>query len=46
MPLPDSPELLKAVDYVCTTGRRNNEPRKPSTIIKLTESGIVKILRP
>lgn len=41
-----APELLQAVDYVCTTGRRNNEPRKPSTIIKLTESGIVKILRP
>ncbi len=42
-----SPELLKAVDYVCTSGRRApSEPRKPSTIIKLTESGVVKIIRP
>ncbi len=41
------PRLLEAVDYVCTTGRRAPDgDRKPSTIIKLTESGIVKIIRP
>lgn len=42
-----SPELINAVDYVCTTNRRPPaEPRKPSTIMKLTESGVIKILRP
>lgn len=41
------PQLLKAVDYTCISGRRSpGEVRKPSTIIKLTESGIVKIIRP
>lgn len=40
-------ELLDAVDYVCLSGRGTPaEPRKPSTIIKLSESGVVKILRP
>ncbi|MDE6367526.1 MAG: hypothetical protein K2L33_08090 [Muribaculaceae bacterium] len=40
-------QLLDAVDYVCLSGRGTPaEPRKPSTIIKLSESGVVKILRP
>ncbi len=39
--------IINAADYVCTTGRRAiGEPRKPSTIMKLTESGIIKIIRP
>lgn len=41
-----APELKQAADYVCTSGRpAPAEPRKPSAIIKLTESGIVSILR-
>lgn len=39
-----SPEIINAVDYVCTTGR-NYPPSKPSSIIKLTESGCVTIIR-
>ncbi len=40
-------EIIDAVDYVCTSGRQPKlEPVKSSTIIKLTESGIVKIIRP
>lgn len=38
--------LKKGVDYVCTSGRDDREPRKPSTILRLTESGEVKIIRP
>lgn len=42
-----SPELKAAVDYVCETGRETpREPRKPSTIIKLTESAQVTVIRP
>lgn len=40
-------ELKQAVDYVCTSGREAPaEPRKPSTIIKLSENGTVRIIRP
>lgn len=39
--------LKNGVDYVCLSERaKPDEPRRPSTIIKLTESGIVKIIRP
>lgn len=41
-----SKEIIDSVDYVCTS--RRTEPKsqaKPSSIIKLTESGIVKIIR-
>lgn len=41
-----SPEILNAVDYVCTSGRSPRPAAKPSTIIRLTESGIVTIIRP
>lgn len=42
-----APELKHAVDYVCLSGRQAPaEPRKPSTIIKLSGSGVVKIIRP
>lgn len=39
-------ELKTGVDYVCTSGRMPGEPRKPSSILRLTESGEVKIIRP
>lgn len=39
------PEIIEGVDYVCTTGRES-EGSKPSTIMKLTESGIITIIRP
>lgn len=42
-----SPEIVSAVDYVCTSGRAPGAGAgKPSTIIKLSESGVVKIIRP
>lgn len=41
-----SPEIIAGVDYVCTSGRQPSpQPRKPSSIIKLSPSGIVKIIR-
>lgn len=40
-----SPEIVTGVDYVCTSGRDPKDAIKPSTIIKLTESGIVSIIR-
>lgn len=40
-----SAEIRQGVDYVCESGRTQNPGAKPSTIIKLTESGIVTILR-
>ena len=42
-----SPEILNAVDYVCTS-RREEGPdphRKPSTVMRLSEDGSFKILR-
>lgn len=41
-----SPEVYAAVDYVCTSGRRDSGLRKSSTIIKLTADGRVTIIRP
>ncbi len=41
-----SPEVSAAVDYVCTSGRRDSGHRKSSTIIKLTADGRVTIIRP
>lgn len=43
-----SPEILAAVDYVCLS-RRDEVPdpaRKPSSVIRLSEDGLFKILRP
>ena len=40
-----SEELLNAVDYVCRTRRQEHKPHKPSSIIKLSENGEVKIIR-
>lgn len=39
------PELLQAVDYVCTS-RRNEKPQaKPSSIMKLSKNNEIKIIR-
>ena len=40
-----SAELLSAVDYVCWSRRHEHKPHKPSSIIKLSEDGEVKIIR-
>lgn len=40
-----SPEILEAVDYVCTTNREDKAKHKSSTIMKLSEDGKFKILR-
>ena len=40
-----SPEILEAVDYVCTSRRDENAPQTPSSIIKLGVSGEVKVIR-
>lgn len=41
-----SSEIVQGVDYVCTSGlARQTAPRKPSTIIKLTESSEITIIR-
>ncbi len=40
-----SPEIIKGVDYVCTS-ERNQINSKPSTIMKLTQSGVITIIRP
>lgn len=40
-----SEELINAVDYVCWSRRQENKPHTPSSIIKLSENGEVKIIR-
>lgn len=40
------PQLLNAVDYVCSSGRTPRPQAKPSTIIKLTADSRVTIIRP
>lgn len=40
-----APDILKAVDYVCWTRRQEHKPHKPSSIIKLSSSGDVTIIR-
>lgn len=40
-----SDEILNGVDYVCWSRRQEHKPHKPSSIIKLTESGEVTIIR-
>ena len=39
------PELLEAVDYVCTSRRQEHQPHTPSSIIKLDSKGVVEIIR-
>ncbi len=38
-------EIVKGVDYVCTTRQDDSQPHKPSAVIRLTASGEVTILR-
>lgn len=40
-----SEEILNAVDYVCWSRRQEHQPHAPSSIIKLSSSGEVKIIR-
>lgn len=40
-----SPEVLAAVDYVCTSRRGETTPCKPSSIVKLGATGEVKVIR-
>ena len=40
-----SPELLKAVDYVCKSRRQERKPHTPSSIIKIRLNGEVSIIR-
>ena len=40
-----SPAIIKGVDYVCTS-ERDRANTKPSTIMKLTQSGVITIIRP
>jgi L-threonylcarbamoyladenylate synthase len=40
-----SPEILKGVDYIVPLEPENNN-NSPSTIIKLSNSGLVKVIRP
>ena len=41
-----SPEIIRAVDYVCTSRRDEKGNGKPSSIIKLTATSEIKIIRP
>lgn len=40
-----APEILEAVDYVCFSRRQEHKPHEASSIIKLTKSGEVTIIR-
>lgn len=40
-----APELLETVDYVCWSRRQEHKPHTPSSIIKLTEDGVVTVIR-
>ncbi len=40
-----SEQLLEAVDYVCWSRRQEHKPHTPSSIIKLTQDGVVTIIR-
>ncbi len=40
-----SPEILGAVDYVCTSGREAIASARPSTIMKISAGGLFKIIR-
>lgn len=41
-----SPEILDAADYVCTSRRDDTTPAKPSTVMRLSEDGAFKVIRP
>lgn len=39
-------EILDAVDYVVEFGRDETAPRRSSSVVKVSDSGVIKILRP
>lgn len=39
------PKLLELVDYVCWSRRQEHKPHTPSSIVKLSKNGEVKIIR-
>ena len=41
-----APEILDAADYVCTSRRNDTTPAKPSTVMRLSEDGAFKVIRP
>ena len=41
-----SSSMIDSVDYVCTSRRQEKKPHTPSSIIKLSVDGTVKIVRP
>lgn len=40
-----APEIIEGVDYVCFSRRQEHKPHAPSSIIKLTKTGEVTIIR-
>ena len=40
-----APELLEAVDYVCTSRRQEKKPHTPSSIVRLRANGEVEVIR-
>ena len=40
-----APELLEAVDYVCSSRRQEKKPHTPSSIIRLKQDGEVEVIR-
>lgn len=40
-----SPEIRRQVDYMASYRRDDNEPKTPSSVIKLTPSGVITIIR-
>lgn len=41
-----SQEILDAADYVCSSRRTDTTPAKPSTVMRLSEDGSFKVIRP
>ena len=40
-----APDLLEAVDYVCTSRRQEKKPHTPSSIVRLRQNGEVEVIR-
>lgn len=40
-----APEILESVDYVCFSRRQEHKPHQPSSIIKIGQGGVVKVIR-
>ena len=40
-----SEDILNAVDYVCFSRRQEHKPHQPSSIIKIGQGGVVKVIR-